>query len=473
MRLGRKEYSWSFLGTFLGVAINLILLPFVIHYLNPDELGLWYVFASISTMILLLDFGFTPTIARNIAYSWSGAKNLLKDSVSASLEEEIDVRLFGTVLKSSKLIYLVLSLLGLFLMLVFGTSYISSIVSEGVINNWLAAWLFYAGAVFLNFFFAYISAYLRGIGAVAENSKVICASKITQLLVTLVLLFLGFGILGTAIGYFSSCIIQRALGYYYFKNFENASKYLEEIKRIKIKLVSILHMVKTIWHNAWRDGLVALAMFLSTQANTLICSSVLGLSSTGSYGLALQISTAIASVASVWYSASQPKLQEYAVKKESASAARLFATSMVMYCVLSIIAYAAFLLVGPPLLSVLNKEFNFDTALFAVMCVYMFLYRANVLFVSCISNFNTIPYSRAYVLTGLISVGLSFLCAKYTSIGMWSLVIPPLLVLLGYNGWKWPRVALDKLSVSFSEIIIYGKTGLKDVLLKVAKLGRH
>lgn len=56
----------------------MILLPVVLHFLPSDELGLWYVFLSIGTFVSLFDFGFTPQMARQITYSFSGALSLQK-----------------------------------------------------------------------------------------------------------------------------------------------------------------------------------------------------------------------------------------------------------------------------------------------------------------------------------------------------------------------------------------------------------
>lgn len=468
MRIGAKDYSWSFIGTFLNTAVNLVLLPFVIHYLGPDELGLWYVFASINTLVLLLDFGFTPTIARNIAYCWSGAKSLLNKDISNEVGGSVDPRLFCEVLRASRFIFLALSLIGLVLMFVFGTAFLNQITSEDAVPLWKYAWFVYALAIFLNLFFAYISAYLRGVGAVAENAKAISASKVFQLILTVGLLIAGFGILGTAIGFFISCFVQRVLGLFYFKRYENVASLLDVGKQ-RNSFGSSFSIIKTIWHNAWRDGLVALAMYLSTQANTLICSSVLGLSSTGTYGLALQVSTAIASVSSIWYTTSQPKLQEYALKKDSRRASKLFSSAMAVYCLISFIAYGAFLLIGPPVIILLNSGFDLDIGMLFAICLYMFLYRANVLFVSCISNYNTIPYSRAYVLTGIVSVAVSYLAALYSGVGLWSIILPPIVFLLVYNGWKWPSAAFVYLGVSPRLFLKEGVRELKNLFRKLIR----
>lgn len=434
---------WSYIGTILNVAISAILLPFVLVFLSDDELGLWYVFAGISSLVALLDFGFTPTIARNIAYSWSGARNLSsKDVADIEVGVEVDWSVFAAVLKTCKVVFLIISLIALALMLSLGTYYVYS-VTEG--NLWfLMSWIVYAFAIFFNLLYGYISAYLRGMGAVAENSKSIALSKISQFVLTAALLLAGTGIMGTSVGYLFSCVVLRILLALYFYRSDEIREHRNSL-RADIPGTEIIVYFRTMWHNAWRDGLVSLAMFLSTQANTLICSVVLGLASTGSYGLAMQVATVLTSFGGVWYSTVQPKMQECAVSKNLGQAARLFSESMIVFIVVGIAGCLFFVVLGPWLISVLRGGMDIDWLMFVAICFYMMIYRGNVLCVSCLSNFNVVPYAKAYVLTGMASVAGSMLCAAFTDLGLWSLILPPIVAILSYNVWKWPAEALRRL----------------------------
>lgn len=441
------------------MAISAILLPFILAFLSDKELGLWYVFAGISSLVALLDFGFTPTIARNIAYSWSGAKNLsLTDVDNIEIGFEIDWRVFAVVLRTCKTVFLAISLVALFVMLSLGTYYVY-VVSDADLG-FVAAWAVYAISIFLNLLYGYISAYLRGMGAVAENAKATAISKICQLVITGLLLYLDFGIMGTSIGYLLSCIVLRFLLFRYFSKDEEIQKNREKLK-IRVPFKDIISSFRIMWHNAWRDGLVSFAMFLSTQANTLICSVVLGLSSTGFYGLAMQVATVISSVGAVWYSTIQPKLQECAVSRNDAEAQRLFSTSIVVFLIVGISGCLLFIAVGPFLLDVLRGGMDVDWLMFAAVCIYMLIYRGNILCVSCLSNYNIVPYAKAYVITGIVSVLSSFLCAALFSFGLWSLILPPLVVLLMYNAWKWPCEALRKMgSPSIGNFLHEGFKGI-------------
>jgi hypothetical protein len=50
----------------------------VLVRLQPAEVGLWHVFVAAQSLVMLLDFGFTQTFARNFAYVFAGARTLMR-----------------------------------------------------------------------------------------------------------------------------------------------------------------------------------------------------------------------------------------------------------------------------------------------------------------------------------------------------------------------------------------------------------
>lgn len=459
-----KDFFWSYIASFLNMGINVLILPFVLAFLDDVSLGIWYVFASINTLVMLLDFGLTPTVARNIAYAWSGAGALTATGVRMSeVENEPKAKVFSNVVATCKAIYLLLSLIAILLLFVMGSGYVLTVSPDDMKVGFLAAWLVYAAGVLCNLYFSYASACLRGVGAIAENAKSQTYAKIIQLVFTAILLAGGAGIMGTSVAYLASCLVMRVSMTWYFNRFDGVRELLAGAKR-KFELAPIVAMAKTIWHNAWRDGLVSFSMFCSLQANTLICSYVLGLSSTGSYGLVIQIATAVTSFASVSYSTIQPKLQELALRGDRKASLSLFAGSVSTFFAIDVVASIGFLLVGPALLSVFGKTLDMSTPMIAAILIYMCLYKANTLFISCISNYNEVPYALAYAVSGIASVAISAAMALLTSAGLWSLVIPPLVVLCCYNLWKWPTVVLGKMKVSYGEFVAVCFAGLKKII---------
>ena len=100
------DIVWNYIGIIASLGSQILLLPVLVRYLEPDVLGLWYIFVSIGSVVILFDFGFTPTIARTVAYCWSGATELKKkDVISINKKKETNYELLYFVIKTCKIYF--------------------------------------------------------------------------------------------------------------------------------------------------------------------------------------------------------------------------------------------------------------------------------------------------------------------------------------------------------------------------------
>lgn len=462
VNIGKADVIWSYIGTFFRVSTNVILLPVLIYYLSAEELGLWYVYASITQLVVLFDFGFAPTFARNISYTWSGAANLKSESLVVSDTDITDFKEFKTILMSCKLVYIVISLIAFILLATIGSIYILHITSS---DKYIISWLIYSFAVFLNILYGYYTSFLRGVGAVAENNQAAIVCKILQLSLTWLFLLLGYGLEGVSLAYLLSGLSLRLVSKYYFFRYEGIGTSLQSVI-VKNIYKRAINKIKIIWHNASKDGLVTLSSFLLTQANTLTCSYVIGLSQTGSYGLSMQIATLISSIAGIPYSTFQTKMQSNAILGDKNSNLDIFSRAMFLYVfcfiLLSILSFICF-----PILYIVKPDFFIDKTLYAFILIQTIIYGYYSLCASFISSYNILPYTKVFVITSVISVTLSFVLASFTTIGIYALVLSPIFVSC-YNIWKWPNYVLSKiLKVNLLEFIRNGYINSKGYIFKI------
>jgi O-antigen/teichoic acid export membrane protein len=76
MRIGRQDVLWNYAATFLQIAAQVLLFPFILRTLPRETVAVWMIFSTIIALVNLLDFGFNPSFARNVTYVFSGAKIL-------------------------------------------------------------------------------------------------------------------------------------------------------------------------------------------------------------------------------------------------------------------------------------------------------------------------------------------------------------------------------------------------------------
>lgn len=450
IRIGKKDIGWAYVGTFFKVASNIILLPVVLKLLSDDELGIWYVFGSISQMVVLLDFGFAATVARNIAYAWCGVESLKKESLAEIREnQETNFKYFKIVLQTCKVIYTIIAGVALFLLFTAGLLYINSLEPSSIF-----AWIVYSLGVGLNMRYCYYTSFLLGVGAIAENNKAAIITKLVQIIVSILLLYAGYGVLGVSIAYLLSGIALRLSSKIYFDNYENIKNRLSKVQS-KTPWCEVKNTFGIIWHNASKDGLVTLSNYLNTQANTLICSSILGLATTGSYGLSVQLSSIAASIAGIPFSSAMPKLQEKAVKRDNEGGMKLFSGTMVTFFV-SFLLLTVFVVILLPVIKWLKPTLTIDVLL---LLGVFFLALVNQIYHYCaslISTYNTLPYTKAFIISSIIAVFLSYLLTRYTKLGIWALVISPLMVAFAYNFWKWPHYVFNLYNVSLCKFLKNG-----------------
>lgn len=365
IKLTNKDIIWSYIGTILSMASNLIMLPFIVYFLDEDMLGLWYVFSSVGAIATLFDFGFAVTFSRNITYCWSGAKELKAEGVIFSDNGEPNYVLMKSLLITCKRIYFLISGIALLLMISVGTVYIAYISREvkGVIH--IVAWFIYSISVFLNLYYGYYSSLLRGVGAVTFANINTIIAKAIQIFVTIILLLFGMGIVGVCFAYSLYGMIFRMLGKEKFFSYKKIGENLKKVKTEPTKK-EIHSLFRIVWHNAWKDSIVGLSSYLSEQASTVICSLYLSLAETGVYSLSVQIATAVANIASTLYSAYQPELQAAYIENNRVKLKKLMSLIIFSFVSLFLVGTIGVAIIGLPLLRIIKGSANISLSIFCV-----------------------------------------------------------------------------------------------------------
>lgn len=462
-KVTKSDVVWNYIGTFMSLGGNFLVLPFVMYYLDSEILGLWYVFLSIGGIVTLFDFGFTPTFARNVAYCWSGAKSLSKTDVIYVDLCEPNIALLKKVIYTCKRIYLVISLIALSILLTIGLAYICNVSKNISGYAHIIAWLIYSFAIFSNLYYGYYTTFLRGVGAIAQVNKATVISRIFQIVLSIILLFLGFGIIGVSIAYLLYGFLFRFVSKILFYRYENIG---DRIKTdpTSIQLNDIKETFILVWHNAWRDGLVSLSNYLSNQATVLISSMYFSLTDTGMYSISIQLITAIATISGALYGTFQPSLQASYINRDFDGSKKMMSLAMTVYCILFWIGVAVLIVIGIPMLRLIKTDIVFNIPLLIAIAVYEFLFKHHSYYASYISNTNNVPYVKPYILSSLLAIAFATLLASYTSIGVWSLIYAQAIVQGAYNNWVWPYKVMKTLKTNPVQMFKIGLGEIDEIL---------
>ena len=281
IKTNKKDIIWSFIVQFFNVGSGIIILPLILKKLSSDELGIWYIFSMISNLIYLLDFGFLPSIQRNVAYVYSGASELLKEGINFSKIDEINFQLLADIINISRNIYKKITFLTIFLLLTFGTYYIKSL---GNLNkSIIIAWVLYSFSICLNFYYFYFNALLRGKGLIEESNKILLFSRLGFIIFSIFGIYMKLGLLAMSLGNIISVIIIRVCSYKIF--FTKALQ--EKIK--KYKITKNKNLFNIIFFNSYKQGLVSVSTFFIVKGNLFLATKFFTLAEVAEYGLTIQI----------------------------------------------------------------------------------------------------------------------------------------------------------------------------------------
>ena len=421
IKTSKKDVIWNYIGTTVSMSSGFVLLPLLMHFLTPDELGLWYVFVAISNLAMLFEFGFNPTFARNIVYVISGARRLTQEGCDFnSVEEGVDWHLLKTVIRASRLVYAAIAVAVSLTLATAGTAYVNAISSQTSNAGSWVSWGIFVVSVFLNLYFLYSITLLRGYGDVAGENRAKTFARLAQLGVSALLLLAGMGLVGASLGYLANGVLLRIF----------ASVQLRKHGEIRTGVVSdgssvsiaeVRSVLATVSHLAWRDGFVQLACYASTQAMSIVGSLTLGLAETGTYSVLLQFGNAVYHFASAYPKSFFPAFQSAHTSHDIERQREIVSKGIVAYWGLFLLGVAGVSIVVMPLLPLVKEGFVPNLPLFIALSLYLGLWNQHSIFCNYIIGMNEIPYVCGYVVAALIGVPLSYLLSGTLGWGPWGL----------------------------------------------------
>ncbi len=446
----RKDVVWSYIGQIVNYSVHILLTPIISVKLSSSELGLWYTFTSIFTLVNFFDTGFSPLIMRNAAYCAGGAQKLLKEGVQAnrqSQETSCNYGLLKTLYKTARKLYTVMALIFWVLLLTAGIPYIRYIARTDFKDTYIVAWGIYVCGIAVNVFMIFLPAYLKGLGSIASVQKIYTIGRGGQMVLAIGGVFGGFGILALA-GSFLIGNLIICVGTYIYYVLKWKRKILDAVEQMTQKEVLAI-----LWFNAKKLGLVAIGRYCTTQGNILICSTFLSLDMSATYGLTIQALQTAASISMIYLQTVVPAISAAKIEQNKEKEKKYFSTAMVIYWLLYIMAAFAVYFIANPLLELLyaNTKLLEGWLMFFAAAIFFLQYN-QISFSLYIGMGNRVPYMKGEFFSGIISVIFSSLAVRFMSLGVEGILLAQFMTQLCYNDWKWPYEGCKQLCMWPGEI---------------------
>ena len=440
--IGKREIAWSYAGTAFMIGAGVILLPFILNKMPQETVGIWNIFQTITALVLLLDFGFRPTFARNISYIFSGVKTLQRDGVAHTTSDaEVDYRLLKGTLVAMRRFYRWMALAVFGLLATAGTAYFYYILLKysGNRTDAMIAWVLLIAINCYNLYTLYYDALLIGKGYVKQSQQINIFGQAVYVGLAIGLIYAGFGLTAIVGSQLISTVIRRILTYRVFFTPELKNK-LADVEAQEPK-----EILNAITPNAVKIGLTQAGGFLVNKSAVLIGSAFLTLEEVACYGITLQVMDILARCATVFYQSYLPKLAQCRTENDLAGLKRYYLLCTASLLTVYIVGGIAWIFLGNWALDLIHSQTHFlPTAMLAVMLFISLLEHNHAQSAGFIMADNRIPFFIPSLLSGAATVILLWIFLSPMQMGVWGLILAPGVAQLAYQNWKWPSVVIKE-----------------------------
>lgn len=454
IRITKRDVIWNYIAQFFNLGSGLIVLPFVLHQLSPDEVGMNYLMLSVSTLVALADFGFSNQFGRNITYVFSGAKELKKEGMSDLPVAQINYHLLFVVIETAKYIYRRISIFVLVMMLTLGTLYMYR-ATDGfsTVPQSLYIWILFSLATYYNMYFMYYEALLTGAAMIMESKKALMLNRITYIIICLVLLFVGCGLISIVVASFISPFIGRWYSYKVFYNREIR----ESLAGHTTNSDEIKETFNVLWCNAKKLGINFLGAYGIQQSGTFIIGLFLPLKDVASYGLMCQLFQISTGVSMGIFTTLLPVFYKERVEQNTEQLLKDFSLSAFVYIAVFFVCGFVIVVFGTPLLNLIGSSTKLPILMVVVTYfLHMLLENFHSMCATMIVTNNEVPFVKAAIVSGLLIVLCNLFSLIFTTLGLFGVVLGQFVVQSFYNHWRWPMWVFKDLNLSPGRMLQIG-----------------
>lgn len=417
--------SWANLGSrLLGFVV---LLPMVLINFTVEEVNLWLLFQAVVALQSMVDFGFTPTFIRFVAYAQSeeGKPKSELHLPASWLENKVNI---SDVIGAMRGIYTKLALVAFVLMAVIGSFAVMKSVSllEDSMTGWLA-WIVIVASNSLMILGGMFGAYLQGANQIALYQRWQAIIGAVTVCLAIIALLLGGGLLQLVLvmqmGVVASFLVSRKLAV------ENTPSGTWSSRVIKPPAI-----LNNVWSAAWRSGIGVAMTYGTIQGAGVVYAQVATVADAAAFLLAQRVLQVIISFSNVPFYTCIPRMARmFASGKldKLIECARLgmLRTNWLLITGILIVGFGA-----EPLLAVIESETTFvSNEVWLLLGLAALVERVGAMHLQLYSVTNHIVWHIANGVTGVL-----FFCVipiTYLWLGMLGL---PLGVLIGYIAFYLP-----------------------------------
>jgi O-antigen/teichoic acid export membrane protein len=453
-RIRHSAMLYGILSTVVRVGANVLLLPLVLKRMSTPELAVWWVFLSLAALALLTDFGFGQAITRVYSYLWAGAEDFDTEGLRPPPEQHApNLPRIRELHASIRRLYWWVSVIGVSILVVGGTPFLvrPAQATANPVFIWFC-WAAYVLAIGLCLATNYWVLACQGVNQVRASQRAFLWSGLLYIGTAGILLILRCGLFSMVAATVLRAIVLRQWC---------RRAYLAAVPDgAGESIPPNPAMLRRIWPNAWKFGVISLGGYLIYNASVLLCSQFLPTDVTASFGLTVQIGTFITNFSALWLTVKWPQITILRTQGRLQEMSVLFARRLA--CVMLTFLAMVFLIVlfGNQLLDWKGSQARLlPTAYLLVYFLYLGQQQFYVQFGSLTYTENVVPFYNLSFFSGVALVALSAILVP--RFGLWALILTPLVITAGVCSWYVVRRGFQGQALSVGQFLraaVWGRT---------------
>nr|AKA20978.1 Wzx [Yersinia pseudotuberculosis] len=434
-----SKMVWGLLNQGCNIFIPFVIMFLSYKYLPLEMASVWIIFLSMISLITLFDFGLSPAIVRNVSYVISGAQNLVKRGIDdIVIKDVISYPLLSRLLFDIKRIYLYLSLIAFFIIVIGGVWYFYYISPLDMKTEVAYSWLLFSSALIINLIYLYYIPVLTGLGEIESSYKANVLGRIIWFFLSLLVFIFSPSILLLSLSFVFSVFTNRYLCYFFYIR----NSHVKAINKTEMEKKST---VPFIGHNAAKLGVVSLGSFLINRSTTLIVGIVCPIVTAGQFVLSMQVFFALIAISNILLSIKMPEISQAVAKREYYTVKQLIYKVFMFSSSIYSLGFIIFLFLVEYLFPAIGVELSFlPLDYLLILGLIYFLEMNHSICAAIITSKNNVPFVFASLFSGGMIIMLSIILSVHFKYGVAGLIFSQGFVQLMYNNWKWPTFVYNE-----------------------------
>lgn len=422
-RVWTSTVGWSFAVVALRAGGFLLVLPIALRVLSPAEMGLWYLFVSISELCMTVEMGLANIIGRAASFFLGGMPAIpragLTAAATAASGRGPNFEGLAGLLALSRKIYGWIALGVILALVVCGFTLVAPKAAsvEGSARPYLVSYAVQAGATALAIFGLFWPALLSGMGHMRLSQRTLLIALLSNYSTGALGLLLGLGPLALALGQLVLAAVTLTLARWQTLR---ACPALLTARPQRVALADL-------WPATWRSMLAATGGYFCTHGTIFVCGVVADLATTASYGLSFRLAALVHSVAGIWLQARVPGITTARAAGQGDVARHLVATALPRCLGTLALGGGGLLLLGPFALELIGSRTPLLARPLLALLLLLLVLDFNIGFhVAVLQTANRFPHLPVMVASGAASMVLAFLLGR--GFGVAGIIVAPMMV---------------------------------------------